>query len=107
MLNKKMLLPAITLAAAFTFALGSEAQAQYGHGWGHGHGHSAHVYRPTTRLNWGNGYRSFAPNYGWRTPTFHDTTHLDYHPPQIIRHRRHFHVQPGHYDVHRTGHWHH
>ena len=37
----------------------------------------------------------------------HDTTHLDYHAPQIRRHGNHFHVQPGHYDVHRSGHWHH
>ena len=37
---------------------------------------------------------------------FHDTTHLDYHPPQLVPHGNHFDVQPGHYDVHRTGHWH-
>lgn len=39
--------------------------------------------------------------------SFHDTTHLDYHPTEVIRHGNHYDVQPGHYDVHRTGHWHH
>jgi hypothetical protein len=39
--------------------------------------------------------------------SYHDTTHLDYHPPQLIPHGNHYDVQPGHYDVHRTGHWHH
>lgn len=66
----------------------------------------------------GYGYNSFYGNryYGGgfpgaghdgRRPWYHDTTHLDYHPPELIRHGRHFHVQPGHYDVHRSGHWHH
>lgn len=109
MLNKKMLLPAIAFGVAITFALGGEAKAQWGHGWGgqgYGSGHIGHV-QPITRSHFRHGHRSYVPSYGWRAPTFHDTTHLDYHPPQIIRHRRHFHVQPGHYDVHRSGHWHH
>lgn len=107
MLNKKMFLPAVALAAAFTFAFSGEAKAQYGYGLGCGYGQIGQAYRPAVPSHLGYGHRSYAPNYSWRQPTFHDTTHLDYHPPQIIRHRRHFHVQPGHYDVHRTGHWHH
>ena len=38
-------------------------------------------------------------------PRYHDTTHYDYHPPVVVQHRRHFHVQPGHFDLHRDGHW--
>ena len=107
MLNKKMLLPAIALGIAFTFAFSGEAKAQWGNGCGYGfQGQIGHV-PPITRSYWGAGYRSYLPNYGYRAPVFHDTSHLDYHPPQVIRHRRHFHVQPGHYHLHRTGHWHH
>jgi hypothetical protein len=72
-----------------------------GHRGGHG-GHGGHVYQPTRQWN---GYRrSYRPT--WNQPRFHDTTHLDYHAPQVTRHGNHLHVQPGHYDVHRSGHWH-
>jgi hypothetical protein len=47
----------------------------YGGGWGGGHAH------------------------------WHDTTHLDYHPGEYVRHRNHYHYIPGHYDVHEEGHW--
>jgi len=54
------------------------------------------------------GYNSFRPSYGHsvRRPYFHDTSHLDYHPGGFVRHGNHFDYLPGHYDVHRTGHWH-
>jgi hypothetical protein len=42
-----------------------------------------------------------------RQPTYHNTTHLDYHAPQLVPHNGHLDYVPGHYDVHRTGHWHH
>jgi len=38
-------------------------------------------------------------------PRYHDTTHYDYHPTTVYRHRNHFHVQPGHFDLHQSGHW--
>jgi len=38
---------------------------------------------------------------------YHDTSHYDYHPPEIYRHGNHFDIQPGHYDFHRSGHYHH
>lgn len=44
--------------------------------------------------------------HGPRPPVWHDTTHLDYHPGGLVPHRNHFHYVPGHYDVHRTGHYH-
>jgi hypothetical protein len=54
------------------------------------------------------GYRTaYYPN-GWDSDHgWHDTSHYDYHPPTVVRHRNHFHVVPGHYDYHETGHWHH
>lgn len=103
MLKKKMLLPVIALGIMLTIALSGEANAQYGFGWGGGQGHIG-VYPPATRPHWGQGRRSYLPN--WRPPVFHDTTHLDYHPPQAIRHGCNSHIQPGHYDAHRSGHWH-
>lgn len=36
---------------------------------------------------------------------WHDTTHYDYVPPSLVRHRNHFHYQPGGYILHRDGHW--
>lgn len=41
--------------------------------------------------------------HGW----YHDTSHYDYHPSQVVPHGNHYDVIPGHYDFHRTGHWHH
>jgi len=48
------------------------------------------------------GYRSrYSGGY------YHDTSHFDYHAPTIYRHYNHYHVVPGHYDYHQSGHWHH
>ena len=107
MLNKKICLAAIAIAIAFTFTASGEANAQWGHGCGYGYQGQIGNVQPITRSQWGHGYRSYLPNYGYRAPVFHDTTHLDWHGPTIRRHGNHFHVQRGHYDVHRTGHWHH
>lgn len=66
-----------------------------GTGWGVNRGYN----------NWNRG--SFYGGSNFRRPLrYHDTSHFDYHPPQIIRHRNHFHVTPGHYDFHQTGHFH-
>lgn len=45
-------------------------------------------------------------NFGYRGSSWHNTSHLDYHPASVQRHRLHFHYVPGHYDVHRSGHRH-
>ncbi|GAA5507779.1 hypothetical protein [Novipirellula caenicola] len=77
-------------------------------GSGYSHGHYQH-YTP----RYGSSYRSYYGGYhggyghGHRHGYYHDTSHWDYHPTEIIRHGNHFHVQPGHYDWHQTGHWHH
>ncbi len=65
----------------------------------------------------GSHYRSYrAPFYsshlhrshfGPSRSYFHDTSHYHWHPAEIRRHGNHWHVQPGHWDLHRTGHWHH
>ncbi|NND99419.1 MAG: hypothetical protein HKN47_19035 [Pirellulaceae bacterium] len=111
-LTKWMLAPA--LAAAFLFAADTtSAQAQGFHmslGGGSCGGYGGGFYAPT-RSHFGYGaafssgrYHSF---YGHRGPRYHDTSHYDWHPTEIRRHGNHFDVIPGHYDFHRTGHWHH
>lgn len=55
--------------------------------------------------NHGSGYGGY-PVYGGRVHrTWHDTSHYDYHPPSVVPHRGHFDYVPGHYHLHRTGHW--
>ncbi|MCA9056853.1 MAG: hypothetical protein KDA85_00080 [Planctomycetaceae bacterium] len=55
------------------------------------------------------GYSSYAPyggySHGSSHRVWHDTSHYDYHPTEVVRHRGHYDVIPGHYDLHRTGHW--
>jgi hypothetical protein len=58
------------------------------------------------------GYRSVGYGYGGRDyygghSDWHDTSHYDYHPGEVVRHRNHYHYVPGHYDYHETGHWDH
>jgi hypothetical protein len=53
----------------------------------------------------GYGALPFSTNYRGGHAHWHDTTHLDYHPGEVVRHRNHYHYVPGHYDVHEDGHW--
>jgi hypothetical protein len=39
-------------------------------------------------------------------PSWHDTSHFDYHPGYFAPHGNHFHYVPGHYHFHQTGHYH-
>ncbi|WP_442509007.1 hypothetical protein SH528x_000553 [Novipirellula sp. SH528] len=98
----KKIVPAVALAALFTFTFAGEAQAQHGGGFHHGGHHSGHH---GGHHSGGHGFHS-SHGHGWGFPTYHDTSHLHYHAPQLQRHGNHFHIQPGHFDVHRTGHWH-
>jgi hypothetical protein len=54
------------------------------------------------------GYGGYGPGIGLSVgyPRWHDTSHFDYHGPSLRRHGNHFHVQPGHYHLHRSGHVH-
>lgn len=75
-----------------------------GGGYHSGHNHYGHGYRG----GYGGGY-GYAPTYRYYNsyPQWHNTSHYDYHPPSLQRHRNHYHYVPGHYDYHQTGHWHH
>lgn len=112
---------AVAVVAMTAFALTTEsANAQYyGH---HGHrvqrgpscyggGFSHYSYRPGLSISLGTGYGSgigfgYSNRMLYSRPVYHNTTHYDYHPGGYIRHRNHLHYVPGHYDLHRTGHWH-
>lgn len=105
----------VTFGAAFVFGLAllglstsAEAGVYFSGGYGGGYGYS-------TGYGYSSGY-GVAPGYGYgisnysygirRAPVWHDTTHYDYHPTSAYRHGNHYHVVPGHYDLHRSGHWH-
>jgi len=96
------------VGAAAIIASGSEAQAQscrYGGGGyrgGYSSGGISIGFYGGRGISYGASYHR-APRRSW----YHDTSHYDYHPTQVIPHRNHYHVIPGHYDLHRTGHWHH
>jgi hypothetical protein len=105
----KGLMLATTVGAAL---LGFSEPAAAGHKH-HGHDYDHHHYTHHSHhhhgVSFGVGsypiYASpIAPIY--RPPAYHDTTHYDYHPPTVYRHGSHYHVMPGHYDLHRSGHWH-
>ncbi|GAA4469718.1 hypothetical protein GCM10023156_62170 [Novipirellula rosea] len=110
----KKLVPALAIAAAFSLGLGSQAQAQHGHGFSSGHAHGGfnggHSYSGSVHLHHTPSYSAHYPSQSYYTPqylpTYHNTTHLDYHAPQATQHGNHFHYQQGHYDVHQSGHWH-
>ena len=115
-LTKWIAAPALALGLTFV-GDAPQAAAQYGCYGGYGggigisigggyggHGYGAQRYGSYRMPYTGRIHSSY---YGHRGGFYHDTTHLDYHPTEIRRHGNHFHVQPGHYDVHRTGHWHH
>jgi hypothetical protein len=87
-----------------TVALSTTAQAQY----------SRYAYRGGTfsgynvprspvpyTTYWGGGY-----NNVYRGPVWHGTSHYQFHPGGFVPHGNHFHYIPGHYDLHRGGHWH-
>ena len=104
---------ASVFAAAWLFAMNTPS-TQAGHGcsvsggsygissYG-GHGYQSH---------YSGGHTPYVSHYGgnhgghWGG-SYHDTTHLDYHAPSLVPHGNHYDYRPGHYDVHRTGHWHH
>ena len=113
---------AVVALAAFAFTSQSAQAQHFGHGHNmHRHGnsharvihsgsHYNNYYRPGVSISVGRagfnfGYSSY-PSY-YNRPYYHNTTHYDYHPGGVVRHRNHFHYVPGHYDLHRTGHWHH
>lgn len=91
----------------------------YGGGFGYGGGYSSP--RLSVSVGYGNyggypsqsvrhsGYNGYSGYGGHHRVgghrTWHDTSHLDYHGPSLVPHGNHLDYVPGHYDVHRTGHW--
>ena len=88
--NRVLTIAAVVVALGVFTALPNTASAQWG--------------------NYGNGYGNYNSwNYGWggQAPRrWHDTSHWDYHPTTVVPHGNHYHVMPGHYDFHQTGHMH-
>ncbi len=81
---------AIACVAVMGLMVASSAVSEAGHGYYGGHGYGGHgVYG----------------GYGYTPHVYHNTSHWDYHPGQFVRHRNHYHYQPGHYDFHQTGHY--
>lgn len=75
------------------------------------------VYRPLYTPSYGSIYSSryralYSPSYrsiyghGFVTPyrSFYSRGHYHYHPREIIRHRSHYHLVPGHFDYYPGGH---
>ena len=111
----KIIVPAAALVAFTFFSTSTDtAQARGVHfraGGIHvdvGHPHRGGFHRGHARSF---GYNTYYPSnrgWGWGSAhSWHDTSHWDYHPPQLVPHGNHFHVQPGHYDWHQDGHWDH
>lgn len=101
----------LAVLAAATFATTSTASAGDHHHHGHRGGFrsayggiSIGGYRGYGGYNRGYGYGGYG--YGYTQPRWHDTSHYDYHPTTVVPHGNHYHVIPGHYDYHQTGHWH-
>ncbi len=87
------------------------AQADHRRGFSMQFGSSGMRFGISTR-NY-SGYRGYNRGYGSNRYScqpqgwYHNTSHWDYRPPTVYRHLNHYHQQPGGYEYHRTGHWHH
>lgn len=95
----------LSTAALIALCVLSTADAEAG-GYGFGFSTGGYSYSPASH------YVRYTPSYtswyrSYPAHTWHDTSHWDYHPPTIRRHRDHYHVTPGHWDWHQTGHLHH
>lgn len=120
-------LSAAAVAAALCFVVGAPKAEARGfhiqaggvhvdvgnpHGYGHGGGHGGYggVYRSYYGGGYGQsvGYGGYGGGgYGHGRAVWHDTSHYDWHAPSLQRHRNHYDYVPGHYDLHRDGHWDH
>ena len=73
-------------------------------------------WRPSNSYNYNRNYnRGYNSNYNrnmygnqgyyQHSPTWHNTSHYDYHGPSLQRHGNHLDYVPAHYDYHRSGHY--
>tara|TARA_R110002111_G_scaffold46008_3_gene83009 strand:- start:73 stop:507 length:435 start_codon:yes stop_codon:yes gene_type:complete len=119
----KKLVSVVALAAVLVFAMSGQTEAAnrfFGghHGGGHhggGHHGGIHIGGGFGGIHIGHhsgGHHTY-PSPGcyqypsYRQPTYHNTSHYDYHAPQLVPHGNHYDYQPGHWDRHNTGHWDH
>ena len=113
---KRWILAFVTVFGLAVLASTASAQGygRYGYAGGYNcapYAYGGYNYGPGVGL-YNSGYRGLNLSYGGLNfsygyqPQWHDTTHWDYHPGYLQRHGNHFHVVPGHYDLHRSGHWH-
>lgn len=91
--HKSLIIAAAVLALGVFTVLPNSASA-HGRKFRSGYNYSGY-----NNSGWG----GFAPTWN---QSWHDTSHWDYHPTTLQQHGNHFHVQPGHYDWHQTGHPH-
>ncbi|MEZ6067937.1 MAG: hypothetical protein R3B90_19990 [Planctomycetaceae bacterium] len=88
----------------------------YGVGYGGGYGGGFSWNRGSSwgiRSSWDRGYgghvhhnvNPYNASWGGGHIGYHDTSPFDYVPTTVIPHGNHFHVQPGGYYYHQTGHW--
>ena len=57
-------------------------------------------------FNRGININTYRPTYYRRPAVWHDTSHFDYHRGRLVPHGDHLDYIPGHWSLHRTGHWH-
>ncbi len=85
---KTLITSAVVVAVLALFAGAAQADC-HGHGYGYGHVDHYHV----------------QPHFVQPHLHFHDTSHWDYIPPQIVGHGCHQHVIPGCWVFHQDGHY--
>jgi hypothetical protein len=107
---KRFMILTVALVTAFAFASWDAPAAKAGDFGLHFAGPGYHV--DIGRTHHRRAYRSGNRTLGYGRPGYygghhhwHDTSHYDYHPGELVRHRNHYHYVPGHYDFHETGHY--
>jgi hypothetical protein len=99
----------ILVVAVATLSSASVASAQHGHvgpaycGPSYCGSSYCQGYNQTYYGSHSSGYRAYSR---YARPTWHDTSHYDYHPGSYQPHGNHYDYVPGHYDLHSTGHMH-
>ena len=75
--------------------VGGFYQPQWGGGLHHGGIQHGGIHSGIQRRRWSGGH------------FWHNTSHLDWHSGQYVPHNGHVDYVPGHWDVHKSGHWDH
>ena len=119
MTRKSMIWVSAALVVAGLGFVGSETASA---AWGVGYGYQSNGYGHQSYGNPGYGYQNygFQQNRGFAQPGYNNynnyggyrsgqygnsSTHFDYVPPTITQHGNHLDRTPGHFDLHRGGHY--